>query len=209
VTRRAALFAANMLPVLAWLALRAWAEWTIGAWERAPRNLGPGESVGLQIDNWGMRMIPFAMLAVTVLNPLLSIAIAVAGAVGREPAEEDERRAVRDWWLAALAFSALAVLCSRYVGLHSGLASTWAIFLCHSNALGAAYALQRARHRRGASRWKPRWVLAAGGVLAYAFFPLALLVPPAVWALTRWRAGRGSDQAAQPDEAQHRLAGGA
>jgi hypothetical protein len=209
VTRRAAIYAANMLPVLVWLGLRGWAQWTWSAWEAAPVDLGLAVRVGLQADNWAMRIFPVATLWFVVLGPFLSIALALAGVVGRAPLEETERRAVLDWWLSAVALSTLTVLIVRYVDLFTSLVSSWAVLLCYSNSLGAAFSVQRMRHQRGAMRWNPAWVLYSGGLLSLVWFPLGLIVPPAVWVLTRTRSGVRSDQAAQPDETQHGLAGGA
>jgi hypothetical protein len=208
VTRRAALYAANMLPVLVWLALRSWAALTLSAWEAAPADLGLPVRIGLHVDNWAMRAMPFAMLWIAVLGPFLSIAIALAGVVGRDPLESSERRAVLDWWSSALAYSILTVLLARYVDLFASFASSWAMLLCYSNALGAAFAVQRSRHRQGASRLKGGWVLYGGGMLSLVSFPLGLLVPPTVWALAGRRPHRGSDQAAHAHETQHGPAGG-
>jgi len=189
-------FGALLLPFALFLALRLWVSFNISEWAAAEvqHPLPFLIRFGLRIDNWAMRLTPYALIVFMVFSPLLTLAVmALAGCFGSSPARVS-REAVIRWWLGSVAFIAAmaAPLAHTYATTKLAyppllpLTLGWAAFLCYSLSLGSAFELQRFRARKRMSRYSPGWVLAAAAPLHYVLFSLpALAVPLTVWIASR------------------------
>jgi hypothetical protein len=167
--RRGVVFVVLTAPAAVWAGVTLWAQSEAGGRTPALGELSLPIRVVLASNNWVIRGLPFAVLPLALLWPL--IVLGVAALTGTFSSRNTAtRRDVIIWWsISGVVFAAMfltggvfylrrpeadvpAVLLARLAWM--GIVAFWV-------SVAAAYAVQQKRYRARESAWHPKWLLAA------------------------------------------------
>jgi hypothetical protein len=166
--RRSLVFAVLSTPVLAFAGLTLWAQFSASGSALDWTELSLPVRVGLALNNWTIRIVPFVAIGLALAWPLFILAIvAVTGSLSSHNGARP--RDVLLWWcVSAAACLALAAT----VGLSyyfqpdatppaAFLASLgWMAAVAFWISLSAVYLIQQNRYVAGETTWHPKWLLA-------------------------------------------------
>lgn len=165
------LYVLLVAPMAVWSALQtAYSAWIQSA-ERShiPSGL---DSLALWLGNWGVRTMPFAVVAGVVLGPLLTF-LAVAILRSRPSTAADVRRRFYFWLAVATAsLIGLMLLLNSASDNYAAVALVWSFACSHALALALGCRAQEILHQSGFSRF-------GSGPLLLASLALQFLVLPA------------------------------
>jgi hypothetical protein len=179
-----------LMPLVMWVAMESWVSSNMDQWITSEAELSLPTRLAILTHHWSIRMAPLAMLAVFLLSPFLSLAVAALAGCFRAADAAQSKRALLMWWsasVAVLGFTALLTAFRDVAQMAFALPITllWAAFLCHSISLGSAVALQRSRVAAGSSTLTASWVIIIAALFQYLGGVPALLVPFGVWVASR------------------------
>jgi hypothetical protein len=167
--RRGLVFAALTAPVLVGASVAFWAQWKIIGWTPGRGELSLPIRVGLALNNWTIRCLPFAVIALVLTWPLIVLGVAaLTGAFSSR--NTATRRDVVLWWcVSAIAFAAMFLTVGVSYLLRPDaeppaailVALAWMAIVAFWVSLAAAYAVQQKRYLGHESAWHPKWLLAA------------------------------------------------
>ena len=167
--KRSAIFGALSAPSLVWPSIVFWAQSKATASAPDAGNLSLAVRTALFLNNWSIRLLPFVVIILILVWPLIVLGIAVltGASASRNTAT---RRDVLFWWcVSAATFGALfAVFATAYYldvdfgpSTISFASLLWPGVMAFWISLAAAYSVQQKRRLVDPNAWEPKWFLAA------------------------------------------------
>jgi hypothetical protein len=206
--RPKAVFAVLTLPVFLLAVVTLWAHVQASGWTPAAGELSLPIRAALALDNWVIRLLPFAVIPAALIWPV--IVWGITAVTGASSSRSSATRAdVVRWWAASGSFFIASGVASAVLFLYRPaveLPSTalaclaWGGIVAFWLSLAAAYGVQQKRHASGESSWASGDLLVGVGALnCLGLFALPLL---AFIAFRRGEssAGRAVEQGDEADE---------
>ncbi|MBN2371417.1 MAG: hypothetical protein JXO72_13120 [Vicinamibacteria bacterium] len=167
--RRGAVFAVLTIPAALWTGVVLWAQWNASGWTPELGELRLSVRVALASSHWVVRGLPFAVLPVALVWPLIIAGITALVDRGASPNSPTRCDVVIWWCVSAVAFAGDIVAGGIFYLLwpKAEIAApalaflAWVGIVAFWMSMAAAYSVQRKRYAAQQSPWHPRKALVA------------------------------------------------
>jgi hypothetical protein len=167
--RRKLIFGALASPAPVLAAFSLWAH-TRAAAEPNFEKLGMAVREGLALNGWAVRLMPFLIISLSIVWPL--VVVAIAAATGEALRNRTTSRDVLRWWYVSVASLIVLFVGAGIWYMHDPKHSDpptavlvsigWIGVVAFWISMAAAYSIQHRKYATHESRWHPKWLL--GGV---------------------------------------------